>query len=87
MVRSNNVYNARDYLKYIGIETNSNKHPMGDTPLNFIHRVLQENNKPFWDYPLDFYDNIQNETPDIVLVDCSYYDGAKFIKEYRWFEV
>ena len=87
MIKSNKVYNAKEYLKYIGIETNSNQHPMGDTPFNYIQRVLQENNKPFWDFPLDFYNNIQNQDPDIVLVDCSYYDGSKFIQEYRWFEV
>ena len=27
------------------------------------------------------------EEPDIVLVDCTYYDGHNFIQEYRWFEV
>lgn len=86
MIKSNKVYNPREYLEYIGIKTNSNE-PMGDIPLNFIQKVLKENNKPFWDYPLDFYNNIQNNDPDIILVDCSYYDGDKFIKDYRWFEV
>lgn len=89
MIKSNKVFNARDYLRYIGIETNSVEHPMGDIPLNFVKRLLMENNKSFWDYPLDFYNNLQNQEPDIVLVDCSYFDGKtqKFIQEYRWFEV
>lgn len=86
MVKSNKVYNAREYLRYIGIETNYND-PMECTPLEFIEKKLKENNKPFWDYPLDFYNNLQNQEPDIVLVDCGYYDGKQFIQEYRWFEV
>ena len=69
-----------------GIEVKDNE-PMNDTPLNYILKTLKENNKPFWDYPLDFYNNLQNQEPDIVLVNCSYYNGEKFIQEYRWFEV
>ena len=85
MIKSNKVFNAREYLKYVGVEIRDE--PMNDIPINFVYRKLKESNKPFWDYPLDFYNNIQNQDPDIVLVDCSYYDGAKLIKEYRWFEV
>ena len=87
MIKSNKVYNAREYLRYIGIETNSNQHPMGDIPLNYIRKTLKENNKPFWNYPLDFYNNLQDQEPDIVLVNCGYYDGSKLIQDYRWFEV
>ena len=86
MIKSNKVYNAREYLRYIGIETDYND-PMECTPLEFIEKTLKENNKPFWDYPLDFYNNLQDQEPDIVLVDCTYYDGKQFIQEYRWFEV
>ena len=87
MIKSNKVYNAREYLRYIGIDTNSSQHPMNDTPLNYILKTLKENNKPFWDYPLDLYNNLQDQDPDIVLVNCGYYDGSKLIEEYRWFEV
>ena len=86
MIKSNKIYNPKDYLRYIGISVDEDK-PMSDIPLSYIQRVLKENNKPFWDYPLDFYNNIQGQDPDIVLVDCSYYNGNKFIQEYRWFEV
>ena len=91
MIKSNKVYNPRDYLRYVGIEIT--EEPMNDIPIDFIYRKLKENNKPFWDYPLDFYNNLQNQDPDIVLVDCSYYEssscyeGSKFVREYRWFEV
>jgi hypothetical protein len=88
MIKSNKVYTPKDYLRYIGISVEEDK-PMGDIPLNFIHKVLQENNKTLWDYPLDFYNNIQHEHPDIVLVNCTYYNREEqsFIQEYRWFEV
>lgn len=87
MVKSNKVYNARDYLRYVGIITNSNDNPMGTTPLLYVEKTLKEHNKPFWNYPLDFINNLQDQEPDIVLVDCTYYDGKQFIQEYRWFEV
>ena len=87
MIKSNRVFNPREYLMHIGIKTNSNAEPMGDIPLRFIERKLKENNKSFWNYPLDFLNNLQNQDPDIVLVDCGYYTGEKFIEEYRWFEV
>lgn len=86
MIKSNKVYNPREYLKHIGIAIKDDE-PMGTIPINFIYKNLQENKKPYWDYPLDFYNNIQNQDPDIVLVDCSYYDGERFVQEYRWFEV
>ena len=86
MIKSSKVFKPREYLKYVRIEIKDDE-PMGDIPLNYIIRVLKENGKPYWDYPLDFYNNIQNQDPDIVLVDCSYYDGERFVQEYRWFEV
>ena len=86
MVKSNRIFTPRQYLEYIDIEFD-NHEPMNDLPLDFLHRVLKENNKSFWDYPLDFYDKIQYETPNIVLVNCSYYDGKEMQQEYRWFEV
>ena len=86
MIKSNKVYNASEYLRYIGIETDYND-SMECTPLEFIEKKLKENNKSFWNYPLDFYNNLQDQEPDIVLVDCGYYDGSKLIQEYRWFEV
>ena len=86
MVLSNKVYKPKEYLEYIGIETKTDE-PMNDIPLDYIRRVLNENNKSFWDYPLDFYNSLQDQEPDIVLVDCTYYDGKIFVKDYRWFEV
>ena len=86
MIKSSKVFNPRDYLKYVDIEIKDNE-PMYDIPINFIYKFLKTNDKPFWDYPLDFYNNIQDQDPDIVLVDCSYYNGERFIQEYRWFEV
>ena len=86
MVKSNKIYNPKEYLNYIGIETKDNE-PMNDLPLDYIQKVLKQNNKPFWDYPLDFYNNIQGQDPDIILVNCSYYNGKEFVQDYRWFEV
>lgn len=86
MIKSNKIFKPRDYLNYIGIDTHPNE-PMGDTPFNFIEQKLRENNKSLWNYPLDFYNNLQHEHPDIVLVDCTYYNGKEFIQDYRWFEV
>ena len=71
---------GKDYYLKIG-------NMSGSTPLEFIEKKLKENNKSFWNYPLDFYNNLQDQEPDIVLVDCTYYDGKQFIQEYRWFEV
>lgn len=86
MIKSNKVFKPREYLKYVGIEIKDNKF-MGDIPLIFIEKKLKKHNKPFWSYPLDFYNNLQDQEPDIVLVDCTYYDGHNFVQEYRWFEV
>lgn len=86
MIKSNKVYNARSYLEYIGIKTDKND-PMNNIPFDFIQIKLKENNKSLWNYPLDFYNNLQHQEPDIVLVDCTYYDGKEFIQDFRWFEV
>lgn len=86
MIKSQKVFNARTYLEYIGIETDYNE-PMGCTPLEFIEKKLKENNKSFWNYPLDFYNNLQDQEPDIVLVECTYHNGIRFIQDFRWFEV
>ena len=86
MIKSNKVYNARSYLEYIGIKIDKND-PMNNIPFDFIQTKLKENNKSLWNYPLDFYNNLQHQEPDIVLVDCTYYDGKEFIQDFRWFEV
>jgi hypothetical protein len=40
-----------------------------------------------WDYPLTEIDHIVENNLNVVLVDCSYYEGDNYINEYRWFEV
>lgn len=40
-----------------------------------------------WDYPLTEIDHIIENNLNVVLVDCSHYEGDVYINEYRWFEV
>ena len=41
MIKSNKIYNPKDYLRYIGISVDEDK-PMSDIPLSYIQRVLKE---------------------------------------------
>jgi hypothetical protein len=85
MVKSNQIYSPQSYLEavtgkcYIG----------GYGGVDFIQEVLVQNGytDELWDYPLTEIDHIVENNLNVVLVDCSYYEGDEYINEYRWFEV
>jgi hypothetical protein len=56
-------------------------------PINEIQDILSEQGYELWDYPLTEIDHIVENNLNVVLVNCSYYEGDKYIDEYRWFEV
>lgn len=52
-----------------------------------IHDFLLLNGYALRDYPLTEIDHIVENNLNVVLVDCSHYEGDDYINEYRWFEV
>lgn len=58
-----------------------------NNPPNEIQCILKKNGVDARDYPLSEIDRIVEKEIDVVLVDCSHYEGTTFISEFRWFEV
>ena len=85
MVKSNQIHSPQSYLcgvlgtcyflKY-------HKHPIDE-----IQDILASEGVELWDYPLTEIEHIVENNLDVVLVDCSHYEGDDLITEYRWFEV
>jgi hypothetical protein len=61
----------------------------GEYPVEFIQEVLvaEGHTDDLWDYPLTEIDHIVENNLNVVLVDCSHYEGDIYVNEYRWFEV
>ena len=85
MVKSNQIYSPQNYLCGVfGVcyFLKHKKHPADE-----IQDILLSEGIELWDYPLTEIDHIIKNNLDVVLVDCSHYEGDAYIAEYRWFEV
>ena len=85
MVKSNIIYAPENYICAVTGEYYFFKHKLH--PTDEIQFILALNEYNLWDYPLTEIDHIVENNLNVVLVDCSYYEGDDFINEYRWFEV
>ena len=85
MVKSNVVYTPQNYVSAVtGVYYifKHNRHPIEE-----IQDLLQMNDLCLWDYPLTETAYVVENELNVVLVDCSHYEGGNYINEYRWFEV
>lgn len=86
MVKSEHIYAPQSYLETI---TGKCYFMGNEYPVDFIQEVLVYEGyaDQLWDYPLTEIDHIVENNINVILVDCSHYDGDVYIHEYRWFEV
>lgn len=84
MVKSDQIYSPENYVCGVTGNYYFFKHKMH--PVDEIHHLL-DSDYEIWDYPLTEIDHIVENDLDVVLVDCSHYEGDAWIAEYRWFEV
>lgn len=85
MVKSNGIYAPQNYVGAVTGNYYSFKY--NEHPADEIQYLLALNGCELWDYPLIEIDHIVENNLDVVLVDCSHYEGDAFVNEYRWFEV
>lgn len=84
MVKSDQIYAPENYVCGVTGIYYFFKHNMH--PIDEIHYLL-DSDYEIWDYPLTEIDHIVENDLDVVLVDCSHYEGDMYVNEYRWFEV
>ena len=88
MVKSNGIYSPQNYVCAV---TGSYYFFKNKTHPSEEIQYLLKNDKwdyyELWDYPLSEIDHIVENNLNVVLVDCSHYDGDVYVNEYRWFEV
>lgn len=85
MVKSEQIYSPENYVCGMTGTYYFFKHK--DHPVEEIQYLLQVNGYDLWDYPLTEIDHIVENNLNVVLIDCSHYEGDMYINEYRWFEV
>ena len=85
MVKSEQIYAPQNYVGAVTGNYYVLRHH--SHPIEEIQYCLAINGYELWDYPLTEIDHIVENNLNVVLVDCSHYEGDAFINEYRWFEV
>lgn len=85
MVKSEQVYAPQNYVGAVTGTYYAFKHDKH--PADEIQHLLLINWYELWDYPLTEIDHIVENNLNVVLVDCSHYEGDVYVNEYRWFEV
>ena len=85
MVKSNVVYTPQNYVSAVTGVYYVFKH--NRPPIEEIQDLLQMNALCLWDYPLTETAYVVENELNVVLVDCSHYEGDRYINECRWFEV
>lgn len=85
MVKSEHIYSPQDYLELV---TGKYYVVRGDDDIETIESILKENGYNLLNYPLSEIDHIVENSLNVVLVDCLFYDEEKseFEHIYRWFE-
>ena len=85
MVKSKDVYPPQSY---VGEITGNYFIPHFNGSVECIRKQLNKYGfDNLWDYPLTEIGHIVENNLNVVLVDCSHYEGDTYINEYRWFEV
>lgn len=85
MVKSNGIYAPQNYVCAVTGTCYFFNHK--SSPEEEIQTLLSMNGYELWDYPLTEIDHIVENNLNVVLVDCSHYEGDVYVNEYRWFEV
>ena len=85
MVKSEQIYSPPGYVCAVTGTGYVFKYKMH--PADEIQYLLSQHDYDLWDYPLTEIDHIVENGLNVVLVDCSHYEGDMYINEYRWFEV
>ena len=85
MVKSNRIYAPQNYV--CAVTGNYYFFKYTSSPEEEIQELLSMNGYELWDYPLTEIDHIVENNLNVVLVDCSHYEGDMYVNEYRWFEV
>lgn len=88
MVKSNGIYSPENYVCAVTgtyYFFKNKKHPAEE--IQEILKNDQWDHYELWDYPLTEIDHIVENNLDVVLVDCSHYEGDTYVNDYRWFEV
>lgn len=85
MVKSSNIYAPQNYVCAVTGTYYFFKNK--EHPADEIQHLLSINDYELWDYPLTEIDHIVENNLNVVLVDCSHYEGDVYVNEYRWFEV
>ena len=87
-VKSNEIYSPQSYVAAVTGTCYFFKHKIH--PAEEIQYLLKNDEWDYyelWDYPLTEIDHIVENNLNVVLVDCSHYEGDIYVNEYRWFEV
>lgn len=85
MVKSNAIYSPQEYVG--GITGNCFISKCDGTVKCIRQHLERYGFDDLWDYPLTEINHIVENDLNVVLVDCSHYEGDSYINEYRWFEV
>ena len=85
MVKSERIYSPPHYICTVTGNYYFFMHK--SSLLEEIRHLLQQEGYELWDYPITEIDHIVENDLNVVLVDCSYYEGNTYVNEYRWFEV
>lgn len=86
MVKSECIYSPENYVCAVVGKYYFFQHKMH--PIDEIQYLLRLNGYELWDYPLTEIDHIVENNLNVVLVDCSHFEGGDvYVNEYRWFEV
>lgn len=78
------VYSPQEYLERV---TGKCYAVLGDNDAVEIGRITRTLGLDLWDYRLGDLDQIVQNEINVVLVECLYWDGNEYQKEYRWFEL
>ncbi len=86
MVVSNDLYSPQNYLELV---TQHTYIVSGDNDVEFIEKLLEEEDYCLWSHALTEIEYIVTEDLDVVLVDCMVYNDEteEYEHVYRWFEV
>ena len=88
LVKSNEIYSPENYVCAVTGTYYFFKHKKH--PAEEIQELLKNDkwdDYELWDYPLTEIEHIVENELNVVLVDCSHYEGDRYVTEYRWFEV
>ncbi len=86
MIISEELYSPQNYLELV---THHTYIITGDNDVEFIEKILEEEEFCLWSHALSEIEHIVEEELDVVLVDCMVFNenSGEYEHIYRWFEV